>query len=734
MKLSRFLSLLIVLLNINSFAQKEANIWYFGYHAGLDFNTNPPSVLTNGMMQQIEGCSSVSDASGQLLFYTDGVTVWNKNHNVMVNGTGLYGNTSSTNSGLIFPFPGNQNMYYIFTTDYDYGSNGLRYSTVDISMNGGLGQVIQKNIMLLSSSAEKLAAVKHANEHDIWLIAHEKHNNNFVAYLITDLGIGSPIYSAVGSTLVGSQGQLKVSKCANKIAQADYVANLVEVYDFNKISGTVSNPHSFNYSDHTYGVEFSPNEKYLYASVSYWDHKVYQIDLTTYSSNLILDYSVATPGSLQLAPNGKIYIGNYNYALAIPYDYLGVINNPDLPGSSCNIVENGVFLNTNGTTQSFMGLPTILANYPKILDIGNDTNLCTNDSVYLNAGSGFLTYLWQDGSTDSSYYATSTGTYWCRVTSDCNNLLTDTVIISIGEIPIVNLGPDTSICAGNSVTFNAGNGNNYSYHWQNGSTNSTFTTSSTGIYSVTVTNNCGSNADTVQVLNIYPKPEPNLGNDSTICSANSILLDAGNGYSSYLWQNGFTGQILTVNTGGVYSVTVSNSHGCHGSDTVVFAQLDNPSISLGSNRDLCENTTIVLDPGPGFDSYHWQDGSSSQTFTVSSGGVYSVTVTNFCGLATSSVTISDCPECICNIPNAFTPNYDGENDVLFVKGKGFIDLEFTVFNRLGEQVFISHNIDYGWDGKWLGLVQKNEVYIYIIKAKCLNGKKIFLKGNVTLLR
>lgn len=126
-----------------SYAQKEANFWYFGEYAGLNFGLGVPVALTDGALDTGEGCSSISTGSGNLLFYTDGTTVWNKNHQVMENGTGLHGHSSSTQSGLIVPNPSNTNIYYIFTVDAKDNNlfYGLQYSVVDISANGGLGRV-----------------------------------------------------------------------------------------------------------------------------------------------------------------------------------------------------------------------------------------------------------------------------------------------------------------------------------------------------------------------------------------------------------------------------------------------------------------------------------------------------------------------------------------------------------------------------------------------------------------
>src|SRR5215467_3806249 len=114
------LFILSTLCSLNASAQGEANIWYFGESAGLDFNNDPPLVLTNGAMSDFEGCSSISDADGNLLFYTNGLTVWNKNHEIMMNGDGLHGNSSATQC-LIVKMPDATSIYYIFTQEAQLG-------------------------------------------------------------------------------------------------------------------------------------------------------------------------------------------------------------------------------------------------------------------------------------------------------------------------------------------------------------------------------------------------------------------------------------------------------------------------------------------------------------------------------------------------------------------------------------------------------------------------------------
>ncbi len=148
--------LLFFLCAISSYAQKQANIWYFGDNAGVNFNSGSPVALLNGQMSILEGCASIADYNGNLLFYTDGNKIWNRNHAVMQNGTGLMGDNSSTQSAVIVPHPSDQNIYYVFTVDACQNglANGIRYSKVDMTLASGMGAVVttEKNILLVTTN------------------------------------------------------------------------------------------------------------------------------------------------------------------------------------------------------------------------------------------------------------------------------------------------------------------------------------------------------------------------------------------------------------------------------------------------------------------------------------------------------------------------------------------------------------------------------------------------------
>ena len=158
---------LILLTGILSFGQKQSNIWYFGVEAGIDFNSGVPVPLTDGAMDQFEGCASIADTSGALLFYTDGIDVWNKHHSPMTNGYNLQGHISSSQSAIIVPKPGTDSTYYIFTVDpagNPFGPYGLCYSEVDMKQSGGDGAVTSlKNVSLITPTCEKIVATLHGN-------------------------------------------------------------------------------------------------------------------------------------------------------------------------------------------------------------------------------------------------------------------------------------------------------------------------------------------------------------------------------------------------------------------------------------------------------------------------------------------------------------------------------------------------------------------------------------------
>ncbi len=288
---SKLLLLYIGILLTNGSFSQHNNHWYFGNGAGIRFNSDkPPVTLKNGELFTEEGSSSISDKNGNLLFYTNGVKVWDSNHKLMESGTSLAGGISSTQSAAIVPDPSNENKYYIFTTDEKAGGRGLSYSIVDMSKRIGKGNVVIANRFLYGPVSEKLAVTKHANGKDYWIITHQWNTNNFAAFKLTDKGVvKAATISAVGQQHMdygsGNKGeaigQLKVSPDGRLIASAMcYVKNnTIELFKFNNESGEITAWTEIPTNGYAYGVEFSPNSTKLYVSFLKGNVGVMQYDL-----------------------------------------------------------------------------------------------------------------------------------------------------------------------------------------------------------------------------------------------------------------------------------------------------------------------------------------------------------------------------------------------------------------------------------------------------------------------
>lgn len=348
------------------FSQKEGNIWYFGDKAGLDFNGNKPKALTDGTLSTTEGCACISNKNGKLLFYTDGITVWNRNHQVMDNGTGLLGDPSSSQSGVIVPAPGKDNIYYVFTIGLIFDNNGFQYSLVDMTKNNGEGAIISKNNPILKNVTERITAVRHRNNKDMWIITHLYNSDAFYAYLLTEQGLSeNPVISKTGMVHEGGEGYsiglMKSSPDGTNLALAIRDAKKFELFDFDNKSGKISNPIEIKVEGVTYGVEFSPDGSLLYLSAGS-DASLYQLNMHAGSPEKIIasKYQVSSAldsgwsGALQVGPDGKIYFTIYQKG------FLGVINNPNEVGNACNYVYEGISL---GGNKGQLGLPTFIQSY-----------------------------------------------------------------------------------------------------------------------------------------------------------------------------------------------------------------------------------------------------------------------------------------------------------------------------------------------------------------------------------
>jgi hypothetical protein len=560
----------------STFAQGEANNWYFGVNAGLDFNSGIPVPLLDGQITQWEGTAIMSDSSGQLLFYTDGATVFNRNHDTLFNGSGLLGENSSTQSALIIPKPGSNTRYLIFTTEaiesviqpIPPDEWKLAYSELDMTLDGGLGGITAtKNVVLYFPSGEKLTAVKHANNQDIWVLAHGMSIHSYMSFLVTNDGVNTiPIISEMGTVDTSliiegtpvSAGYMKASPDGNTVASVFYYANKVDVLKFNKANG------QFNFRftldsivQFPYGIEFSPNSELLYVS-GYYPSVVRQFQIQQ-SDNLqeVIANSVeiynngsnaALANALQLGPDQKIYV------VSFASQYIHRIENPNSIGLASNFIQDYLFL---GGPETRLGLPNFFPNLlykPSILSSG----FCNGDSIFFTALNGDLadSVKWKFGDLGNGldfqaegsevfHLYNQPGVYSVNAYLFSGNTI-DTLNYTayIIATPITNLVSDFGICPGDTVFLTASDVP--SITWQDGSTDLEYPVTIPGIYWASSAIGC-SKTDTVSVSWNPPIETTIYINDCVPISVNGITYSSsGNYFQNFLSVSGCD-SILTIN-------------------------------------------------------------------------------------------------------------------------------------------------------------------------------------------
>lgn len=513
--LKKLILILFLFCNHFLFSQKEGNIWYFGQNAGIDFNAESPTAITDGAMNTTEGCATMSDNMGNILFYTNGVTVWNSEHQVMPNGDELMGNVSSTQSSIIIKKPGLNNTYFLFTTGHQADIFGLRFTEVDMNLDDGLGDITAiKNIEVQSRILEKVVAVRKENMQDYWLVIHLWDSVRFHSYEITESGLDfDPVISDVGSHVFGSpnttHGYMKATQTGDRLALAHGgFLHDVEVFDFNTETGEVSNPvylRDFG-EERPYGVEFSPDGSLLYCSIIGEDASVFQYHLegdTSYvqNSKLLIGDGLDFGGALQLAPNGKIYhVGKYGGTLA-------VINDPNTIGEGCNYQLDGLYLDGK---LGELGLPNFSNSIYQEPPVTTN-NVCDGDTT------SFIVNL-----------------------PDIDSVMWDFGDIASGENNFSNeMSPQ---------------------HYYNGS----------GNYVVTLTSFSNGEESQLQFpLRIYLNPSIDLGEDGGLCEGQTKVLNASTEHGYYKWQDGSIEPLYYASIIGTYWVDV-RANSCFGSDTIIL--------------------------------------------------------------------------------------------------------------------------------------------------------------------
>ena len=458
------------------------------------------------------------------------------------------------------------------------------------------------------------------------------------------------------------------------------------------------------------------------------------ISVTLVSSQNILNIG---PADTSLCLNNNIIL-NAHRGFA---SYLWQDNSTD---STFTVTQPGIYFvkTTNACGLAFYDTIQVNA-YPLInFNLGNDRNKCNEDTIQLNATSGFYNYKWSP-----NYFISSLNTsnvivsplidtiYYLQAEKFPGCIVFDTIKINVKSAPLINLGSDKYVCEDSIITLTGGSGYNF-YTWNTGEHTMSINTSDTGTFSVYAVypNGCIVR-DTIKI-NSLPKPYLQLNYPSVFC-INNAGLSPGT-FNSYLWHDGSTASTHPVSSIGEYSVTVSNLQGCKASDTAhILALLPNPKNFLPGDTTLCSYELLTLKTKTPYFNYLWNAGSTNSTIVISNPGIYSLKITdqNGCeGKDSIEVVSKDCLKGIF-FPSAFTPNNDNKNEFFKPNIFGKIDeYQFVIYNRYTEIIFKTTQIGLGWDGKYKGIFQNSGGYVYVCNYRFTGEKSIIKKGTFLLLK
>lgn len=700
------------------FSQGEGNNWYFGNKAGISFSGNTPVSLLDGQLNAFEGCTSISDNQGNLLFYTNGLTVWNKNHLPMPNGAGLFGGWSSSQAAIVAKKPGSETIYYIFTTNAAQSNSGLRYSIVDMSLNSGLGNVTSKNVLLYEPTCEKISVVNHSNGTDVWVVTHEFGTNGFYAHLLTASGL-SPLSVLSNSGLVTNNsdegnaiGYLKISPDGSKIAACHTYMNQAELFDFNSTTGVVSNPQTVLAEGmHPYGAEFSQSGNALY--ISALDEKqLYRFDLNAadvaQSKTLVANFQ-QLPGALQMGPDGKIYIAMSEN------EKLTVINDPDNNATQCNMQSNSIDLQGR---MGYLGLPSFNQSlFNNYIEAENSCGSTANFTLHTSMGVSAVNWDFGDATTGtgvsvSHTYATA-GTYTITATAVISSgIITKSKTITVAAPTVANPIANQSVCflqhetialsENDAALLGSQSASDYGTAYFTSATNAQNHTNlmpaqfylsqaTTTVYAkVFLLTNVNCYALTSFTITGKLKPSDELITSLEICDDAPF-----DGYAAF---------DLTVKNAEILGNQSSNDF----------------SISYYANVDDADN---AVNPIIGL----YTNTSNPQT-------VYArVDNSNGCNvLIPFHLTVNDCGVVEAfDYPKFFTPNGDGYNDVWEIKADpNFPDMKVTVFDRYGKLLKIMTATDNTWNGSFNGQMLTSSDYWFVATGS--NGREF--RGHFSMKR
>ncbi|MBI2793981.1 MAG: hypothetical protein HYX66_04930 [Ignavibacteria bacterium] len=626
-------------------AQNLAKNWYFGANAGITFLDGDPEVLTGGQINTFEGSATISRLSnGEMLFYTDGVTIWNRLHNPMPNGTGLHGDKSTSQSALILPMPGNTFSYIVVNPAPITSSNingrcfCLKYSIVDMRREDGYGDVVVKNEILEDDITEHVTATPDCEGGGWWIIARKRNIPAFVSFHLTSAGISKiPVVSVIKNGYdIRDAGQMQTSPSGSKLVITSS-SGLSLLFNVDRATGVVYDQvdlfNGTRIGTH-YGASFSIDNKYVYTAVTTeypaQGSTIYRWFVDSDDPSVILSSkeSVAWFGSsegwmpLQLGPDAKIYIGRPGTNI------LARFNTPSMP--SPGLQDSAVVL--IGEVRA--GLP----NFPgsmllqfrpgdgacrKPIARIQELSTCIGECLRLvDDSKGFIdSWYWQTpgGNPSTSRERSpkicynSAGSF--PVTLIVSNLYgSDTVTTWVRVLfpPQVSVTGNSRICKGGSVKLTASGAQSYVWSPAAGLSNSTSAAPTASPLTTTKYRVIGTSAegcfDTAFV--VVTVTSPSVGPDLSVCNGDSVVLTA-SGAASYQWapatglSNPNIANPIAKPTQTTSYVVTMRVDSCVVSDTVVVTVVESVQTTLSGPAVVCSGERFVIYASGNATDYSW---------------------------------------------------------------------------------------------------------------------------------
>jgi hypothetical protein len=617
----------LVISGESAVGQLQNSQWVFGSHARLSFPSNGPPISVGGSaMLAPEGCASIADRrTGELLFYSNGAQLWNRFHQVMPGGDSLAGGISSLQSVIIVPDPATEARYYVFTTDHQENGyrNGLRYSIVDMRLDGGRGDVLEKNTIVVPPVGERLCAVRSCSEDRYWVVTFAGTTHSFYAVSVTSAGVSAPVVSpmelpefGIGELRASHRGDMLVTSVA--LSDGFGTECGIRFLRFDQSSGRIS--HILTTGPSSIGfLCFSPDERFLYLStgsqIVQYDVSVMDSASIELSADTVFETSAYVLQGIQAGPDGRIYVSVRNEP------FVAVIEVPNVRGSACSFRLDGVRLSAGvGRFQ----LPNVVSALNTLsVDAGDDRAICAGDSVALR-GSGGMHYRWTPSAflscsdcPDPVAFPISTTTYRLTVTNAFGCVATDTVVVNVGPAVQADAGRDTILCRGSSTRLRASGGISYSWSPPTGLSctdcaEPVARPDETTLYHVMVVGDGGCSSEDSVLVTVANAIVADAGRDTSTCEGVPVPL-LGSDAARWRWSpsRGLSctdcqSPMAAPDSTTRYRVEVWNEAGCRAFDEVVVTVLKRPALRVASDSFACAGSAVKL-IASGARSYRWDD-------------------------------------------------------------------------------------------------------------------------------